>query len=174
MLWILYIQVSKRSQNKENMAPKAPKKRKTNTNWYCTIHFVCTAPLTLLSLFVGLLQGPASCQVCAHCIWVSSFQLAIHYPFHNLLWPRNTARWGVGTPMYIHRSCHKCAGKMFLQSSFSVQSERSAKMVEPAYFLLWWSIDGSLYVSTANTIRSGEKVVSGEVTTPYQRTTLRL
>ena len=100
MLWIFYIQVSKRSQNKENLAPKAPKKRRTNTNWYCTIHFVCTAPLTLLSLFVGLLQGPASCQVCAHCIWVSSFQLAIHYPFHNLLWPGNTARWGVGT--YVH------------------------------------------------------------------------
>ena len=62
---------------------------------------------------------------------------------------------------------------MFLQLSFSVQMERSTKMVEPTYFLLWWNIDGSLSVSTANAIQSGEKVVGGEVTALYQRTTLR-
>ena len=42
-------------------------------------------------------------------------------------------------------------------------------MAEPTYFLVRWSVDGSLSVSTANAIQSGEKVVGGEVTALYQR-----
>ena len=58
---------------------------------------------------------------------------------------------------------------VFAAVFFSVQLEKSAKMVEPTYFLLRWSVDGSLSVSTANAIQSGEKVVGGEVTALYQR-----
>lgn len=59
---------------------------------------------------------------------------------------------------------------MFLQLSlFSSVGKKSAKMAEPTYFLVRWSVDGSLSVSTANAIQSGEKVVGGEVTALYQR-----
>lgn len=84
--------------------------------------------------------------------------------------PGNNARRDVGTYVHISQITPQMRGQdvfaaVFVQFSW----KKSTKMAEPTYFLVRWSVDGSLSVSTANAIQSGEKVVGGEVTALYQR-----
>ena len=84
--------------------------------------------------------------------------------------PGNNARQDVGTYVHTYISQIMPQGQdvfaaVFVQFSW----KKSTKMAEPTYFLVRWSVDGSLSVSTANAIQLGEKVVGGEVTALYQR-----